>query len=185
MRALTLVQPMAWAIVRGTKRIENRPRNLPKAMRGVSTVVAVHGGRGWSDEYADVVSEIMRTNRVGCEHGIVGLMRLTGRVWTHQDMHDYNTNSPQRDNNDYDLVREYSIRRRKYDHRYGVKVSPWYSGPFGYEISDAVAFDQPIPCRGMLGFWTVPDDVLLAARVCSACGWHHPPGKAITGCVMR
>src|SRR5579859_7896978 len=111
---------MAAAIVHGTKRIENRPRNLPKAMRGVPTVVAVHAGRGWDDAYWDTLCRIDgRPNESPpkCEPyvaraqdlGFVGLMLLTGRVWTHRDVHDYSTSGPQRDNNDYDVVREYAV----------------------------------------------------------------------------
>lgn len=59
MRALTLIQPMAWAIVSGTKRIENRPTRLPKDMRHRETCVAIHAGKKWSDEYARIVMDVM------------------------------------------------------------------------------------------------------------------------------
>lgn len=176
---------MSAAIVHGTKRIENRPTNLPKSMRGVPTIVAVHAGKKWSDEYANAVSVIMKTRELNCEQGIVGLMRLTGRVWTHREVRDYNTNSPQRDNNDYDIVHKYSIDGVPCDVRYGVVASPWYSGPFGYEIDRAVAFEKPIECSGMMGFWPVPPHALAAMNICGACGWHHRKGEPITGCVLR
>ncbi len=178
-RALTLIRPMAGAIVHGSKRIENRPRNLPAAMRGVETVVAVHAGKAWSDAYWDTVARIDGV-RASLTHpeGIIGLMRLSGRVFTHT-MVDEPTGQ-YRDNNDYNMVMHTWVD--------GVEADPgrWYSGPFGYEIKDAVAFDEPVACRGMQGWWPVPDG-LLARLVCSVCGWHHPRGggRPIRGCVLR
>ena len=31
--------------------------------------------------------------------------------------------------------------------------SPWFEGPTGIELSDPVAYADPIPCRGMLGIF--------------------------------
>lgn len=141
LRALTLIRPMAAAIVHGSKRIENRPVNLPRAMRGVPTIVAVHAGKKWDDEYWATVLRVDGDgislpygDHVGDE-GIVGLMRLTGRVFTEAPYVPYP--SPLR-----------AMRR-----------DPWFSGPFGYEIDAVVAFPSPIPCRGMQGFWPVPEAI--------------------------
>lgn len=147
MKALTLIQPMGWAIVHGTKRIENRPRDLPKSMRGVETVVVVHSGKKWSDEYANTVSRIMGVTSIGNvkEPSIVGLMRLTGRVFK------------------YDKERLAELQFDDLPLRVGDdgqrRLDDWFSGPFGYEIASAVAFPGPIPCKGMLGFWTVPLEI--------------------------
>lgn len=146
MRALTLIQPMASAIVIAhpcAKRTENRPRPLPKHMQGHATVIAVHAGLGWSETYADLVRRLLGNaidwDRIvdypGC---IVGLMRLTGRQFTIG-------NPPKED--------------------------PWWSGPYGYEISTAIALPDPVPCRSGFhrGWWTVPNDV--ASHVLD----HHLP----------
>lgn len=127
MLALTLIQPMASAIVIAhprAKRIENRPRNLPTKMRNVETVVAVHAGAKWDDEYAAIVRRILGEDwkRGDVPAGaIVGVMTLTGKVFT---------NSPSRE---------------------------WFSGPFGYEIKSAQAIPRPIPATGKLGFWRLTD----------------------------
>ena len=34
---------------------------------------------------------------------------------------------------------------------YDGKGSPWFEGPYGFEMADAVQFHQPIPYRGSLG----------------------------------
>lgn len=178
LRALTLIRPMSAAIVHGTKRVENRPQDLPKAMRGKDTVVAVHAGKGWDGDYCrtvrDIDGGIGKDQRQGVrildgtpyeahieDVGIVGLMRLTGRVYRHEDV-DARTGQP-RDNDDVNLVRRY-VLDSDVDFEHVPYPGPWYSGPFGYEIAEATAFPEPIPCRGMLGFWRVPETAIAAMR---------------------
>lgn len=31
--------------------------------------------------------------------------------------------------------------------------SPWFFGPFGYKLRNAIMFKKPIPCKGQLGFF--------------------------------
>lgn len=145
LRALTLIQPMAQAIVWGTKRIENRPRAMPKAMRGAPTVVAVHAGKQWYDNYGRMVHHIDGNVPKQIENGgLIGVMLLTGVAFTER-------------------------KRPTYIHKDGApRVRPWWAGPYGYEIAHAEAFPEVIPCRGMQGWWPVPieieqrDDVRLA-----------------------
>ena len=42
-------------------------------------------------------------------------------------------------------------------------TSPWFEGPFGFHMADAVEFAEPIPWRGQLGIRDISD--ALAARV--------------------
>ena len=42
-------------------------------------------------------------------------------------------------------------------------TSPWFEGPFGLHMADAVEFAEPIPWRGQLGLRDISD--ALAARV--------------------
>jgi len=32
-------------------------------------------------------------------------------------------------------------------------MSPWFFGSFGYAVKDGVLYEQPIPCKGKLGFF--------------------------------
>ena len=41
--------------------------------------------------------------------------------------------------------------------------SEWFNGPYGFVLADAVAFEEPIPMRGMLGIFGVTDSAVLAA----------------------
>ena len=51
--------------------------------------------------------------------------------------------------------------------RYGGTVtespSPWFFGPIGWTIPEAVAID-PVPCRGMQGLWRVSEGVAEEVR---------------------
>jgi len=31
--------------------------------------------------------------------------------------------------------------------------SQWFFGPYGFKVANPVAYDKPIPCKGMLGFF--------------------------------
>ena len=39
-------------------------------------------------------------------------------------------------------------------------MSPWLTGPFGWSLSDPMLLNLPIPYKGRLGFFDVPDSVL-------------------------
>lgn len=38
--------------------------------------------------------------------------------------------------------------------------SPWFFGPCGFVFTDPVLFKNPIPYRGMLKFFNVPDEII-------------------------
>ena len=42
--------------------------------------------------------------------------------------------------------------------------SPWFVGDFGWLFSEAVAV-EPLPCKGMQGLWTVPEDLVPELRI--------------------
>lgn len=42
--------------------------------------------------------------------------------------------------------------------------SPWFFGEYGFQLANPVAFREPIPCKGALGFFTVPLDVRERVR---------------------
>lgn len=35
----------------------------------------------------------------------------------------------------------------------------WFSGPYGFVLKDVRELPKPIPCRGALGFWKVPEGI--------------------------
>lgn len=131
--ALTLIQPMGAAIVYGHKPFENRSRNImPVAIRGKRTRVAIHNGAKWSDSYEDLVMKLAGfTPRIE-SMCIIGVATFTGRVFTWR-------NPPPND----------------------AEGRDWFFGPIAFEIDvrESVAFKKPIPCKGALGFWSLPADV--------------------------
>lgn len=40
--------------------------------------------------------------------------------------------------------------------------SPWFSGPYGFVLRDPIILPEPIPFKGALGFWKVPDGLIEA-----------------------
>ena len=141
MRALTFIAPMGQAIILDhplSKRIENRPRPIPRVMLGKTQIVAVHSGKKWSDEYASTVLAITGiTSFATNPMEIIGLMRLTGRQFTSSA--EANAVFP-------------GERGR------------WYGGPFGYEIADAIGLPRPLGIRGAMGWWSVPENVVAEIK---------------------
>lgn len=41
--------------------------------------------------------------------------------------------------------------------------SPWFFGSFGFVLANPVAFERPIPFKGALGFFEVPEGVEVGA----------------------
>lgn len=42
--------------------------------------------------------------------------------------------------------------------------SPWFCGEFGFVIQNPVAFETPLPCRGALNFWEIPQNLMPTMR---------------------
>ncbi len=40
--------------------------------------------------------------------------------------------------------------------------SPWFFGKYGFVLANPVALERPIPYKGMLGFFDVPDGIVPA-----------------------
>ncbi len=137
MRALTVLQPYAWAIAVGAKPVENRTRRTN--YRGL---LAIHAGKramreGLEDPrileaIADRGFEIGEaTSRLG---RVVAVADLTG-------CHDATCAA-------------------------GCSCSPWAAScSWHWELSsDVRPLREPVPCRGMLGLWRLPAEVEARVR---------------------
>lgn len=132
MRALTLWQPMAWAISDGTKRIENRPWEPWGVVVGKR--IAIHAGMRYHREHAEQI-ELRFGVKVPAkgelpQGAIVATAIVCGFV----------------SDNDEDRATVHHL-------------SPWYSGPVGWLLADVRKVDPPIPCKGALGLWRIPDEI--------------------------
>ena len=57
-----------------------------------------------------------------------------------------------------------------------VAFGYYTDGRFASLVGNPVALARPIPCKGALGFWRVPDDALISARELCAC---HETGARV------
>jgi hypothetical protein len=121
MKALTIKQPWAWAIVHAGKDIENRSWNT--RLRGT---IAIHAGLGY-DKEAELPRGIkVPTDREIVHGAIIGLVDIVDVVEKHR--------------------------------------SKWFSGPFGFVLSNPRSLSNPILCPGRLSFWEVSPTVLRLIR---------------------
>ncbi len=117
MKALSLTQPMAWAIFHG-KDVENR--TWPTKFRGR---VYIHASKRFDwVHYRWIIENDNRSVTGGvpvvCDfvHGaIIGEVDII------------------------DCVRNHG--------------SHWFTGPHAFVLANPMAYDNPIPCKGMLGFF--------------------------------
>lgn len=42
-----------------------------------------------------------------------------------------------------------------------LPLARWWLGPIGWRLVHAIPLAEPVPCKGALGVWTLPDDVAL------------------------
>lgn len=132
MKALTVRQPWAWAIVHGGKNVENRTRNLAGSYRGP---LAIHAGltidrdNDWLVRlYANAEPPALDATPRGAFVGIVDL------VGVHQEPY-WSENS--------------------------CACSDWAElDTWHLLLANPRPLAEPIPCRGRLGLWTPPADVL-------------------------
>lgn len=169
-KALTVRQPWAWAIIHGGKDVENRSRNIAGKYRGP---VAIHAGVSvddLQDVYDPRIAEALRGAQtpvrwtVG-DHldfgAIIGVVDLVD-VHTPDDCWA----------KDFQYVRDlWEGDRGRFnalpDSGAGgvagkVRLcSPWAQHNDGHHLVLANPKPcEPVPCRGALGLWTVPDDIV-------------------------
>lgn len=161
MRAITIRQPWAWAVIHADKTVENRSRNIAGDYRGP---VAIHAGlkideagqhdplirEAWTGELA-LAEDLDRPTfyyyvpwRKAFSCGrIIGVADLV-------DAHYVDGHSER-----WDAEAERS-----------TTCSPWaHHGPIWHMVfANPRPLACPIPARGQVGLWTLPDDIEQAVR---------------------
>lgn len=145
--ALTLIRPWTFAILHVpgnlAKRVENRPWKPWDAVLG--TRIALHAGRKYDHTAADdiaetlVIGDLMNKPRARDE-GIVGTALVKG--WIHWD----------------DGVLSWSDTLTEAE-AWSHKRSIWFFGPYGWVLDDVRTLATPIPCKGALSLWRMPEHV--------------------------
>lgn len=85
-RGLTLWRPWPWAILHGSKRIENRPWACPQ--HAVGQLIALHAGKRWHDDGAESIAAMHPEMPRGSDDhavGIVGVARVVGCITDSDD----------------------------------------------------------------------------------------------------
>ena len=126
MKALSLTEPMAWAIFHG-KEVENR--DWKTNFRGR---VYIHASRGFNKEHYNLIAL----------SGLAALLDeplpepgdfVHGAIIGEVDIIDCRFRCAEINDNLF---------------------SPWHMlGKYGFILANAVEYEKPIPCKGMLGFF--------------------------------
>jgi hypothetical protein len=130
MRALTLWQPWASCIVRGPKRIENRPWKPFACVTGKR--IAIHAGKTWDPVGAEFCAErgfYLRRDEAP-------LLAIVGTAFVERWV------APR----DADTLPEDQLQ--------------WFFGPFGWVLRDVRPLTKPIFCRGARGLWIISDPIV-------------------------
>jgi hypothetical protein len=135
MWAISLIQPWAWAIIHAGKDIENRTWDLPQSFQGKR--VMLHASkRVTRDDFEGSADMIEELSGVRVpSYELVPMGALVGAVTFVGSL------LP------------------------GCGPHPWHAiDQFGWIAHEAKELPEPIPCKGSLGFWRVPDDVAERVR---------------------
>lgn len=136
MRAITIMNPWAWAILNAGKDVENRTWAFKPGQE-----IALHAGKSF-DEYGE---DFLRRQGVeppsGYESGVIlGLVTVA-------DVHHANR------------CLSLTPSGRGY-------CSPWAMGDqYHWTLTGLHPTYSGIPCRGKQGIWTVPEDIALSVRL--------------------
>lgn len=129
MKALTLIQPWAWAIVHQDKRVENRTWD-PRTRGGkLGDSIVIHAGSKFDENAAVHIARMLGVRELPAaahDKGLVGLARLSG------------------------------IFEDQLALGFPPEQVRWFHGPYGWVLSDVIAL-RPIACPGQLGLWEVPE----------------------------
>jgi hypothetical protein len=140
LKCLSVLQPWPWLMFHGVplKDIENRTWPLPRSMRGQRVVIHASARRSMAqfDAAADLVVSRLLSNHIPTR-GIPSFAELPfSAIIGTVEIVDCVTASD----------------------------SPWFAGPYGFVLRDPRPLAEPIPCRGRLGFWTVPEAIAREVR---------------------
>lgn len=153
MRAITVRQPWAWAIIHGGKDVENRTRNIAGAYRGP---VAIHVALSIGDAAAWTAPNVQAALLA---HDVETDWPLTlGRIIGVVDLVDVHSGL------NSERARLRAVRSCYQPGKPWGPCSPWAMPDHHHLVlANPRPLAEPIPYKGRLGLWTLPDDVLAGA----------------------
>jgi len=160
MKALTLKQPWAWAVAHAGKDVENRtwkPHNYLIGQR-----IAIHSGMSFDDDEMNEViclsgaapkNYLPPEAYAGGEMTIRGLLRpgaivalATVAGWVTGCMYETRMFA-----GNYLGAAPMAVRKARH--------SKWFTGPYGWLLTDVITLPELISCKGQQGLWDVPPEV--------------------------
>lgn len=156
MRALTLWQPMAWAIAEGHKPVENRSWPLPPDMIGAR--FAVHAGKKYDPEWASMIRstfglDVPPKNDIALG-AVIAVATFRGCL----------------DDEEVRMLNAEGLAELGMPAEAMDSVTAWFSGPYGFLVADIQRLSTPVPCRGFQGFWNLPEEIVAAVEKLSSDG---------------
>jgi hypothetical protein len=149
MRALTVRPPWSWAIAHGGKNIENR--SWPTSYRGL---LAIHGGARSRWDPDGQASPLLRA--AWAEHAR-SRPEAHNTIWLLRKSTEWMAFGA--------VVAVAELRGCHGPDDCPATCSPWAAwGQYHWNLFDARALPEPVPCRGALGLWRLPEDVEKAVR---------------------
>lgn len=158
MRGLSLTQPWATLVAIGAKKIETRSWSTP--YRGWLAIHAAKGlasvGGGHSGLIDLCLTEPFRSALVrgGAGRIVPGEDLPLGAIVAVAHLHRVGRISRRRDDAIYVEGHDLPITGDE------VAFGDYTPGRFGWSLTNVQSLTEPIPCRGSLGLWEVPADVL-------------------------
>jgi hypothetical protein len=154
LKALTLIQPMGTAIVKGPKRIENRV--WAPSVHELGKYFLIHVGTKWDEAYDFSVcarwlgcpakDKLPYSAIIGCAR-LVGLIRIAGGA------------KP-------DVISiDGSLDKKSAAEEIFERNKPWYMAPqWGWVLDDVFDLPEPIPCKGLQKLWNPKPYVLQRVK---------------------
>src|SRR5215472_14267276 len=136
-KALSIRAPWWWFILHAGKDVENR--DWPTNFRGT---VYVHASKWW--KHFDIEQDVSSTAAMLDDRDI-----RVGKTLRTSDMRPFGGCIV----GTVDIVG--CVRESR---------SPWFFWDYGFVLAKPIAFANPIPCKGALGLFTQPTDVLSQLR---------------------
>ncbi|SRR6266568_274766 len=130
MRALTIRQPWAWAILHGHKTIENRKKPPPASMIGQT--FAIHSAQKFDEaDYLDCAKQLPGKK-------IPEALPVSSLIATAKLLGSFTVGDP---------VEAFAL------------PDDWASGPFCYVLGDIAPAPVELMASGQLGFWALPEEI--------------------------
>lgn len=138
MKALTLRRPWCWAICHGGKDCENRTWRPPASVLGER--IAIHSGLRWDDDGCRFLVQCHAGGTARKSPPLLPAQWPGGRIVA-------------------TAVVRTCVQSDVHYQVYRDTRGPWFTGPYGWILSDVRVLCEPVPCRGAQRLWTLPPDI--------------------------